>query len=238
MFVRNLIASANTLSAMTSPSCSSTRGTNGFLSLTRISQYPLPKIELPLPGLASLLSELTSGDDKLAESAVPDLIQLGEPALYALLNLIDHEDSDHRWWAVRALSGFSHSSATEALIQSLSDPDPSVRHCAAVAFRHRPTPRAIPSLIEAFESDDRLFARLAGDALAALGSPAIPALSKSIQSANPALRGDAARALALMEVPETVTILFAAAEDPSTMVQHWIEEGLNRLGVGMTFFDL
>ena len=40
-----------------------------------------------------------------------------------------------------------------------------------------------------------------------------------------------------MEVPETVTILFGASEDPSTIVQHWIEEGINRLGVGMIFFD-
>lgn len=222
---------------MTSPSCSSTRETNGFLSLTRICPYPLPKIELPLPGLTSLLSELTSGDDQQAENAVPDLIQLGEPSLHALLNLLDHENSDHRWWAVRALSGFSHSSATEALIQSLSDPDPGVRHCAAIGLRQIPTPDAIPPLIEALESDDRLFARLAGDALAAFGTPAIPALSKSLQSASPAVRGDAARALAMMEVPETISILFAAAEDPSTIVQHWIEEGLNRLGVGMIFFD-
>ncbi len=190
-----------------------------------------------MQGLSSLLSELTSGDDQQAENAVLGLIQLGEPALHALLNLVDHEDSDHRWWAVRTISGFDHPSAGDALCQSLSDPDPGVRYCAAVGLRLIPTPDAIAPLIEALESDDRLFARLAGDALAALGTPAIPALSKSLQSANPAVRGDAARTLALMEVPETISLLFAAAEDPSTMVQHWIEEGINRLGVGMIFFD-
>lgn len=211
--------------------------TNGFPSPKRISQFLHQKTEIALPGLASLLSELTSGDDRRAESAVPDLLQFGEPALQSLLKLLDQNNSDHRWWAVRALSEFDNSSVVEGLCKSLSDHEPSVRYCAALGLRQHPTPAAITPLIGALEGNDRLFTRLVGDALAAIGKPAILALSKSLESSNPAVRGEAARALALMELPETIPILYSAAEDPSTIVQHWIEEGFERLGVGMVFFN-
>jgi HEAT repeat protein len=180
---------------------------------------------------------LTSEDDRRAENAVPALLQFGEPALQALLGLIDHDNSTHRWWAVRALSEFDNPSVVEGLSKSLLDHDPSVRYCAALGLRQHATPGVISPLIEALEDSDRLFTRLVGDALAAIGKTAIPALSKSLESSNPAVRGESARALALMELPETIPILYSAAEDSSAIVQHWIEEGFNRLGVGMVFFN-
>ena len=189
-----------------------------------------------MPELAKLIRSLLSGDDRLAESAVPILTQFGEPALREILQLLNHEDVDHRWWAVRALSEFDSIAATEGLCRSLTDPDPSIRQCAALGLRHNPAPEAILPLSTALEGSDRLFTRLVGDALATCGKLAIPALERCLNSRDPAVRGEAARALAMMELPETIPILFSAAEDPSTIVQHWIEEGFNRLGVGMVFF--
>lgn len=190
-----------------------------------------------MPGLATLISELTCGDDQRAEAAVPALVQLGDPALRTILQLLDHHDVDHRWWAVRSLAEFDGVAATEGICRSLSDPEPSVRQCAALALRHKPVPEAILPLSNALDGNDRLFTRLVGDALSACGKLAIPALERCLASQDPAIRGEAARALALMQLPETIPVLFAAAEDPSTIVQHWIEEGFNRLGVGMVFFN-
>lgn len=198
----------------------------------------MPDQSTPITDLISgLISALTSGDDQQAENAVPDLHQLGEPALQAILNLVDQPNPDHRWWAVRVLSGFDSILAIEGLCRSLSDPDLSIRQCAALGLRHNPSPQAILPLSNALDGSDRLFTRLVGDALASCGKLAIPALERCLNSDNPATRGEAARALALMELPETIPILYAAAEDPSTIVQYWIEEGFNRLGIGMVFFN-
>ena len=203
----------------------------------RISPCPHLRIKTALQDLQSLLSDLTSGDDDRAEGVVPALSQYGELALKALFMLLDDKSADKRWWAVRALAEFDAPKVGESLSQALTDPDQSVRQCAAIALRHHPTPNAINLLVEALNNEDRLFARLSGDALAAIGKPAILALTQALQSANPSVRGEATRALALMEIPETIPILIDASEDPSTMVQHWIDEGLNRLGVGMIFFE-
>lgn len=203
----------------------------------RISPYPHLRVKTVLQDLQSLLSDLTSRDDDRAEGVVPALLLYGESALKALFVLLDDESADKRWWAVRALAEFDAPKVGESLSQALTDPDQSVRQCAAVALRHHPTPDAIILLIEALNNEDRLYARLSGDALTAIGKPAIPALTQALQSVHPSVRVEATRALALMELPETIPILFDASEDPSTMVQHWIDEGLNRLGLGMVFFE-
>ncbi len=203
----------------------------------RISPYPHQRVKTALQDLQSLLSDLTSRDDDRAEGVVPALLLYGESALKALFVLLDDENADKRWWAVRALAEFDAPKVGESLSQGLTDPDQSVRQCAAVALRHHPTPDAIILLIEALNNEDRLYARLSGDALTAIGKPAIPALTQALQSVHPSVRVEATRALALMELPETIPILFDAYEDPSTMVRHWIDEGLNRLGLGMVFFE-
>ena len=179
---------------------------------------------------------MTSGDDQIAESALPHLAQLGEVALNTVLQLLNSHDADHRWWAVRSLSDFKNPLAGEGLHQALSDPDPSVRYCAALSLRLSPFTQAIPSLIKALQSNDRLFARLAGDALVQFGEEAIPALGNALHSSAPAVRGEAARALAKMGLPDAIPILYAAAEDPSSIVQYWVEDGFERLGVGMVYF--
>ncbi|NIM93627.1 MAG: hypothetical protein GTO18_07940 [Anaerolineales bacterium] len=186
--------------------------------------------------VAALLEDLTSDDDQRAETAIEELSRIGEPAVQSVLDLAKSADPDHRWWALHALAALNTPLASQAFIGSLSDSDVAVRHCAALGLRHNPSEEAIPHLIDVLSSDDRLFARLAGDALTVIGKPAIPTLANALQSEDPALRGEAARALALMQDPETIPILFTAIEDPSGIVQHWVEEGLDRLGVGMAFF--
>jgi HEAT repeat protein len=184
----------------------------------------------------SLIADLTSGDDQIAESALPHLAQMGEAALDHLRQLLTSTNPDHRWWAVRSLSYFQSSLVGDSLASALFDPDPSVQYCAALSLRYAPSPQAIPHLINTLESKDRLLARLAGDALSAIGEEAIPALAETLQSSHPASRGEAARALAKMGIPDVIPILYSAAEDPSSIVQYWVEDGFERLGVGMVYF--
>lgn len=187
--------------------------------------------------LAKLLAELTSNDDSRALNAVEKFAEFGDGAISPLLTLLQNENADHRWWVVRALAAFDGERSTTALIQSLSDSDFSVRQCAAIALRKNPSVNAMGALIIALQDQDRLLNRLAGDALTAIGSEAIPALAELLRTGNAAVRGESARALAKMEDQETIAILYSALEDSSSIVRYWVEEGLNMLKVGMVFFD-
>jgi HEAT repeat protein len=186
--------------------------------------------------IESLISDLTSGDDQIAESALPHLAQMGEVALEHLFQLLKSSNADHRWWAIRSLSLFNSSSVSDKLASALSDPDPSVKYCAALSLRYCPSPQAIPPLIDYLGCPDRLLARLAGDALTAIGEEAIPALAQILQSPNPSSRGEAARALAKMDNPAVIPILYSINEDPSAIVQYWLDEAFERLGLGMVYF--
>jgi len=106
-----------------------------------------------------------------------------------------------------------------------------------MGLREHPTAGALPALISALQEKDRILSRLASDALAALGSSAIPELQKAIRSSDPAVRIQAVRALALMKEPGTIGALFSVLEDPSSLVTYWAEKGLEDLGVGMVFFE-
>jgi HEAT repeat protein len=183
-----------------------------------------------------MLDELNSGDDARAEAAVSQLVRFGEAAIGPLIALLDSSIPDQRWWATRALAAHSTPEVWDGLQKALSDHIPSVRQCAALGLRQYPTPSVIPALINALYDHDRLVARLAADALIAIGSMAIPALAKIMETPDPAVRIEAARALAIIEDPQAIHVLFTALRDPSHLVVHWAEQGLERLGVGMIFF--
>ena len=182
------------------------------------------------------MADLTSGQDARAEAAVPALTVHGQSAAQALIELTNSPIADHRWWAIRALASFPQTEAGNQLIASLQDTDLSVRQCAALALKFQPTPSAIAPLIAQLDSKDQLLARLASDALAAVGAPAVAELSQAASHDDPRIRIQAVRALALMEEPEAIAPLFQSIDDPSSMVTYWAEEGLDRLGIGMAFF--
>jgi HEAT repeat protein len=122
----------------------------------------------------------------------------------------------------------------------LKDVDAAVRACAAVGLRERPAPEAVPALIDLLAHEDQLLARLAGDALAALEKQASPALIEYLGAQGDTHsigKVEAVRALALIGDPASISALFQAWENGSIMVQHWAEQGLNDMGIGMAFFD-
>lgn len=190
-----------------------------------------------MPDLADLLRDLKGGDDTLAEQAALSLPAHGQAALDALLTLSQSPQPNQRWWALRALAGFAQPSAGQALVAALADTEPDVRSCAALALTQRPEPAAIPALISMLHREDSLLSRLAGDALAAGGVPAVAALTQFLQQPEVAAgQAEAARALALAGDKNSIPTLMNLLESESTLVQYWAGEGLTKLGVGMTFF--
>ena len=187
--------------------------------------------------LAEAMAGLLSGDERQAEAAAACLPSLGAEALVRLTGLTSSTDPEARWWATRALSGFADPAAVMAVLTRLSDPDPAVRQCAAIGLRLQPSTASLPGLARALFDDDALVARLAADALAAAGPDAIPHLQATLQTGSRRARLEAARALAGMRHNSAIPALYAALEDPSPLVQHWAEQGLEALGMGMVYFS-
>jgi HEAT repeat protein len=184
--------------------------------------------------LDELLADLTSGDETHAENAVPGLVELGEEAFPALRDLLNSADADQRWWALRTLAQ-SPQSRTEWLLPSLNDSAPEVRQAAALGLCSHPDETGIRPLIRVLSDGDSMVSDLARNALVAIGEPAVPALIDVLKEASQRARINALRALAEIVDYSTIPTLMAALEEDSAMMQHWAEEGLERLGLNMVY---
>ena len=185
--------------------------------------------------LQQLLSNLTSGNEARAEESVPFLIELGEEAIPALLDLTRSSDADHRWWGLRVLAQSPHAKA-EWLVPFLNDPAREVRQCAALGLAIKPEESAIQSLIEALRDEDSMVSSLAVNALVKIGKAAVPALIEVVKSAPQSARIHALRALAEIRDHRAIPVMMKVMEEDSVLLQHWAKEGLDRLGLDMVYF--
>lgn len=184
--------------------------------------------------LDELLADLTSGDETRAENAVPKLVECGEDAFPALRDVLKAEDADLRWWALRTLAQSPHS-RTEWLLPFLDDPAPEVRQAAALGLCAHPDETAVKPLIRALSDADTLVSDLARHGLVEIGKPAVPSLLEFPAHAPQRARINALRALAEIGDYAAIPTLMAALEEDSAMLQHWAEEGLERLGLNMLY---
>lgn len=184
----------------------------------------------------SLLGKLIAGDDAEAETAAAGLARYDQAALGALRQLAGASQADHRWWALRTLAEISDPQIPEILTEALEDPDPTVRQCAALGLRQQPGHRAIPALLAMLDAADSLTADLAADALVAVGEPAVESLLDVLAEGQQQARLRAAKALALIGDTRAIPALFHVLDEDSAILDYWASEGLDRMGIGMTFF--
>ena len=195
------------------------------------------------PSLDELILDLTSGEDARAEAAAKALAERGRDAADALRPLLTSEDADTRWWALRALAE-SEAFDLEDFLRAVEDEESAVRQCAALGLLRHPDERAIPALVHALQDEDQLVSRIAGDALAAIGKAAIPALSDFLEksasesAAQQMARVNAVRALAAIADPQAIPALMRASEEGSLFMRHWAEVGLESLGLDMVYMKL
>lgn len=189
-----------------------------------------------LEEITTLLRELASGDDERAQAVVTRLAACGLPALAPIRALLSDPVADTRWWAIRTLAEIKDSQVPLLFIEALKDEDAGVRHCATLALCKQPDPRAVDALITALASPDRLYARLAADALSAIGEPAVQALIAELQNGPQPSRLESVRALAAIRDTNSIPALFSVLDDDSAVIEYWANEGLERMGVGMAFF--
>ena len=190
--------------------------------------------------LESLLEDLTSGDEARAEAAVTPLLDVGEEAIPALLELTRSPDADSRWWGLRVLA-VSPAVQTEWLVPFLNDPAPEVRQCAALGLAGKPDESAVETLVRALNDEDSMVATLAANALVKTGSPAVPSLIETVK--RPPVEGmgsqsqriHALRALAEIRDHRAIPVMMQVMQEDSALLQHWAQEGLERLGLDMIY---
>ena len=184
------------------------------------------------------LSELFSNDDDRAELAALQISSFGDPAMLALQETMTSPNADIRWWSVRALAEFDNQATNKLLFRSLEDSEPEVRQCAVQGLGTLSDPDSIPALIIALNDEDSLVVRLAANALIAISEASVLPLIRYIKTPDLPAKCEAIRALALIVDERSVPTLFDALDDDSILIDYWANEGLERLGVGMTFFSL
>jgi HEAT repeat protein len=190
--------------------------------------------------LERLLEDLTSGDEARAEAAVTPLLDVGAEAIPALLELTRSPDVDSRWWGLRVLA-VSPDLRTEWLVPFLNDPAPEVRQCAALGLAGKPDESAVETLVRALNDEDSMVATLAANALVKTGSPAVPSLIEAVKrppvegTGSQSQRIQALRALAEIRDHRAIPVMMQVMQEDSALLQHWAQEGLERLGLDMIY---
>ena len=184
--------------------------------------------------LDRLLEDLVAGEEAQAEAAVSPLLELGEAAIPALLELTQSLDVDTRWWALRVLASSPHM-RIESLLPFLSDPAPEVRQCAALGLAGKSDERAIEHLVRALGDEDSMVCSLAANSLVKTGGAAVPSLIEAVKNGHQSQRIHALRALAEIRDHRAIPIMMQVMQEDSVLLQHWAQEGLERLGLDMVY---
>lgn len=184
--------------------------------------------------LQELLDDLVSGDEARAEAAVPSLLSMDAVGIPALLDLTRSPDVDPRWWALRVLASSPHC-RTEWLVPFLNDPAPEVRQCAALGLAGKPDENAVAPLVHALSDEDSMVGSLAANALVKIGGAAVPPLIEAVKNGVQSQRIHALRALAEIKDHRAIPIMMQVMQEDSALLQHWAQEGLERLGLDMIY---
>ncbi len=211
----------------------------------RVRRSPRPTARTQINILNTLLANLTSGDEALAETAMNELIARGEEVFPALEALHKSPNADHRWWALSVLAQIEGADIAW-MLSGLNDEAAEVRQCAALGLSSHPNDKSVSALIKSLYDPDPMVSTLSSNALAQIGESAVlpllavleknkPNEEKSIQ--EKAARLGAMRALATIADPRAIPAMMTALEeDDSIFIKHWAEVGLKELGQEMVYF--
>jgi hypothetical protein len=161
-----------------------------------------------------------------------------------LINRLNDDDADVRYWAIRRVSelGASARDAAPALVARLDDEDGDCRFWALIAVRSVGGPAlqaAVPSLLDRLNDSESAIRQTAAELLGDSGvatSRVATALIESLRRDDfEFVRDAAAKSLARLEAPTAVdALLEALAMDPSDLVRATAAEALGRVATPAT----
>ncbi|KST67229.1 HEAT repeat domain-containing protein [Mastigocoleus testarum] len=187
-----------------------------------------------------LIEKLASKNARFTDAA-DALVNIGEPAVGALIEALKNEDSNLRWRAASVLSdiGVEAAPAVEALTLALQDDDPQVRLYATIALGNigEAAKPAVPSLIAALQDKEQYVRIYAPSALRKIGveaKVAVPALIGALKDNNIGVRLNAAYALGAMgsDASSAIPNLIKLLDDEKSYVRHAAVKGLGGIAAG------
>lgn len=190
--------------------------------------------------LDSLLAAIHANDDEAAEQVVTQYTAESAPVLDDILSLLDADDADRRWWAVRTaaavapLTEGSMARLEGPLRQRLYDADPAVRCAAALAVGHLQLTGLVDELASALSDESGWVRSSAADALALLGEPAVPALLRVLAGTAQGARTRAAYALSKIHTMEVANAFYHCLQDENRLVQTYAYDTLEQMGLLQT----
>jgi HEAT repeat protein len=206
------------------------------------------KTERPARGqdlVQALLEAIVADDDDAAEQVARACT--GQTWLLpAIRPLMADMDVDRRWWAVRVAAVLGTPDAIPLLIERLADENEAVRCAAALGLGELKAEAGIPGLAGRLADQSGWVRDSAGDALARIGVPALPALVAALKDPRDPVRVRAAGAVRKIVPPAlaglrtnqfppeywpVLTVLFEALNDLNHLVRHNAYETLDRLGL-------
>lgn len=173
------------------------------------------------PDVPRLLAELRSSDPQVSGQARLKLLQLGEPAVPALAEMLRSGTPSERVAAANTLWGMGQrgSAAVPDLTSTLGDPDTELRVAAAMALQNmgEAAAPAVPALAKAIADRDVRVRQAAVKALGAIGPPAtgaLPALTRVLRRGSWPEAEEAVRRIRGLEPGTVIELGPAEAEEP------------------------
>jgi HEAT repeat protein len=172
------------------------------------------------PGLRSKIRvHLNALDSRNWERAVEELVNIGEPAVNPLIDLLNQNTGYPSARASHALAGIGTPEAVQALKAVFRNKrfNYQVKNYALAALEKVPSEEVIHLMIEVLQQDDQWGIRMrAADTLGKIGSPlAAKALKAACHDENDYVRGSALQALAKVDPERAGDILVDALSDES-----------------------
>ena len=174
--------------------------------------------------LDDALADLSSRDEQVAASAVQQLVEIGAPAVNALVIKLECAHFDMaRQLAAEALGRIGDTRAVDPLVRALRAPAgpagywPGTKQAAATALGEIRDVRAIPALTESLDSYE--VRTSAANALASFGERAVKPLVDALGDARLDVREGVGAALCRIG-PQAVPALIAALSDNGREHKH------------------
>jgi hypothetical protein len=162
---------------------------------------------------------------------VDNLLNLGEPAMEALIAGLDDKDAGLRWQCVLALGETGDGHAVEPLARALKDKDMRVREAAAQALGKIGDNRAAGALVEALSDSDRYVREFAANSLGDIGeASAVEPLANRLKDDIWQVRCAIVRALGDIGDEKAIPALIEALKDEERRVRTFASRALT----GMT----
>lgn len=153
-------------------------------------------------------------------------IELGSRAVPFLIEKLEDEDPVDRGHAAYILGNIGDVLAVGPLYDLLKDPSRDVRIQVIQALCDLGDEQSITRILDLFELDDVGLGDFVLHAAERFGPRASASLTLALRSSRPRVRSGAALALGRIKVPETLPDLFAALDDPESMVRRCVVQAL------------